>query len=125
MRDVSAELRFELPEGIRLADNVPLVTVKDYENYISRLRAWPRYLGQQIERFGFAVKLRREELGQTQSKYVYLLLFLPGLHFWTSAIGKDAPLFLGVAIQSVVVTLAAAAFALRERHRLGGAGRRR
>jgi len=39
-----------------------------------------------------------QELGQPLFKYVYLLLFLPGLHFWTSAIGKDAPLFLGVAM---------------------------
>ena len=39
-----------------------------------------------------------EELGQPKFKYVYLLLFLPGLHFWTAAIGKDAPLFLGVAM---------------------------
>ncbi|HET7816883.1 MAG TPA: hypothetical protein VFK58_04835 [Sphingomicrobium sp.] len=28
----------------------------------------------------------------------YLLLVLPGLHFWTSFIGKDAPLFFAVAI---------------------------
>ncbi len=28
----------------------------------------------------------------------YLLLFLPGVHFWTSAIGKDAPLFLGCSL---------------------------
>lgn len=27
-----------------------------------------------------------------------LLLFIPGLYFWTSAIGKDAPLFLGCAL---------------------------
>ena len=39
-----------------------------------------------------------EELGQPNFKYVYLLLFLPGLHFWTSAIGKDAPVFLSVAM---------------------------
>ncbi|MEO7178860.1 MAG: hypothetical protein ABIW83_08450 [Allosphingosinicella sp.] len=39
-----------------------------------------------------------DELGQPRSKYVYLLLFLPGLHFWTGAIGKDAPIFLGVAL---------------------------
>jgi hypothetical protein len=38
------------------------------------------------------------ELGQPNFKYVYLLLFLPGLHFWTSAPGKDAPIFLGVAM---------------------------
>ena len=28
----------------------------------------------------------------------YWLLFLPGLHFWTGAIGKDAPLFLCVGL---------------------------
>ncbi|HEU0134158.1 MAG TPA: hypothetical protein VFR28_04990 [Allosphingosinicella sp.] len=39
-----------------------------------------------------------DELGQRRFSYVYLLLFLPGIHFWTSAIGKDAPLFLGVAM---------------------------
>jgi uncharacterized protein (DUF885 family) len=33
----------------RLADVVPLDTVKDYENYISRLRAFPRYADQYIE----------------------------------------------------------------------------
>ena len=27
----------------RLPKDVPLATVKDYENYISRLKAWPRY----------------------------------------------------------------------------------
>ena len=39
-----------------------------------------------------------KELGQPNFSKVYLLLFLPGLHFWTSAIGKDAPIFLGVAM---------------------------
>jgi hypothetical protein len=39
-----------------------------------------------------------DELGQPQNRYVYMLLFLPGLHFWTSAIGKDAPIFLAVAM---------------------------
>jgi uncharacterized protein (DUF885 family) len=33
----------------RLPEEVPLATVKDYENYISRLRAWPRYVREQIE----------------------------------------------------------------------------
>ncbi len=33
----------------RLPDEVPLATVQDYENYIARLRAWPRYVGEQIE----------------------------------------------------------------------------
>ena len=33
-----------------------------------------------------------------QPPYAYMMLFLPGLHFWTSAIGKDAPLFLGVCL---------------------------
>ncbi|MDQ2877776.1 MAG: hypothetical protein M3R41_01690 [Pseudomonadota bacterium] len=33
------------------------------------------------------------ELRVEQPTIVYLCLFLPGLYFWTSAIGKDAPLF--------------------------------
>ncbi|HEY2290570.1 MAG TPA: DUF885 domain-containing protein [Thermoanaerobaculia bacterium] len=33
----------------RLPEEVPLATVKDYQNYISRLRAWPRYVREQIE----------------------------------------------------------------------------
>jgi uncharacterized protein (DUF885 family) len=32
----------------RLAEEMPLATVKDYDNYISRLRAWPRYVREQI-----------------------------------------------------------------------------
>ena len=32
----------------RLPDVVPLVTPKDYENYLSRLRAWPRFVDQEI-----------------------------------------------------------------------------
>jgi len=32
----------------RLAKEMPLATVKDYENYISRLKQWPRYVGEQI-----------------------------------------------------------------------------
>ncbi len=33
----------------RLPEEVPLATAKDYENYISRLKAWPRYVREQIE----------------------------------------------------------------------------
>jgi uncharacterized protein (DUF885 family) len=33
----------------RLPEDMPLATVKDYRNYISRLRAWPRYVREQIE----------------------------------------------------------------------------
>ncbi len=32
----------------RLPEQMPLATVKDYENYISRLRQWPRYVGEEI-----------------------------------------------------------------------------
>ncbi len=32
----------------RLPKEMPLATVKDYENYISRLKAWPRYVREQI-----------------------------------------------------------------------------
>jgi uncharacterized protein (DUF885 family) len=33
----------------QLADQMPFANVRDYENYLGRLRAWPRYVGQQIE----------------------------------------------------------------------------
>ena len=33
----------------RLPQDVPLVTVRDYENYIARLRAWPRLVSSQID----------------------------------------------------------------------------
>ena len=39
-----------------------------------------------------------EELDVPQGPWVYLPLFLPGLHFWTGFIGKDAPLFLAVCL---------------------------
>lgn len=39
-----------------------------------------------------------EELGQPIFKYLYLILFLPGLHYWTSSIGKDAMMFFAVAL---------------------------
>ncbi len=32
----------------RLPKEMPLATVRDYENYISRLKAWPRYVREQI-----------------------------------------------------------------------------
>lgn len=57
-----------------------------------------------------------EELGQPLFSYIYLLLFLPGLHYWTSAIGKDAPIFLGVAMCTW------AAFRLQTRYLVFGAG---
>ena len=56
------------------------------------------------------------EVGQPTFNRVYLLLFLPGLHFWTSAIGKDAPIFLGVAM------CVWAAFRLQTRYVAFGAG---
>ncbi|HYI41924.1 MAG TPA: hypothetical protein VE053_16570 [Allosphingosinicella sp.] len=57
-----------------------------------------------------------DEVGQPRNKYVYLLLFLPGLHFWTSAIGKDAPIFLSVAMCTW------AAFRLQRRYLAFAAG---
>jgi hypothetical protein len=39
-----------------------------------------------------------EELAVPNSGLVYLPLFLPGLHFWTGFIGKDAPLFFAVSL---------------------------
>jgi hypothetical protein len=39
-----------------------------------------------------------ESLGMEVPVHAYMLLFLPGLHFWSSAIGKDAPMFLAVSL---------------------------
>jgi hypothetical protein len=38
------------------------------------------------------------ELGQPTFQKVYFILFLPGLHYWTSGIGKDAPMLLAIAL---------------------------
>ena len=43
-------------EFARLPEVVPLATVKDYDNYISRLRAWPRYVDQEIEQMRLGLK---------------------------------------------------------------------
>ncbi|HEX9943150.1 MAG TPA: DUF885 domain-containing protein [Thermoanaerobaculia bacterium] len=40
----------------RLPEEVPLATVKDYENYISRLRAWPRFVQEEIELMRMGIK---------------------------------------------------------------------
>jgi len=40
----------------RLPEEVPLATVKDYESYISRLKAWPRYVREQIELMRIGLK---------------------------------------------------------------------
>jgi uncharacterized protein (DUF885 family) len=40
----------------RLPKDVPLTTVRDYENYIARLRAWPQYMSQQIGHLREGVK---------------------------------------------------------------------
>jgi hypothetical protein len=56
------------------------------------------------------------ELGQPTFKPIYLLLFLPGLHFWTGGIGKDGPMFLAVALCTW------AAFRLQTRYLAFGAG---
>jgi hypothetical protein len=39
-----------------------------------------------------------EGFGMAVPLHVYALLFLPGLHFWTVAIGKDGPMIMAIAI---------------------------
>lgn len=59
-----------------------------------------------FQSFGFwGIVLLARCLEETQKNFrvpptrlSYLVLFLPGMHFWTSAIGKDAPLFLAVSL---------------------------
>jgi uncharacterized protein (DUF885 family) len=40
----------------RQPEEVPLTTVKDYRNYLSRLRAWPRYVREEIELMRLGIK---------------------------------------------------------------------
>ncbi|HEX3581895.1 MAG TPA: DUF885 family protein [Thermoanaerobaculia bacterium] len=40
----------------RLPQEMPLATVKEYENYISRLRQWPRYVHEEIELMRMGIK---------------------------------------------------------------------
>src|SRR5213079_1920753 len=40
----------------RLPKEMPLKTTKDYENYISRLKQWPRFVGEEIERMRMGIK---------------------------------------------------------------------
>src|SRR5216683_2354706 len=40
----------------RLPKEMPLATVKDYENYISRLKAWPRYVREEIALMRIGIK---------------------------------------------------------------------
>jgi hypothetical protein len=56
------------------------------------------------------------ELGQDKFKNIYLLLFLPGLHFWTSGLGKDGLMLLAVAMCTW------AAFRLQSRYIAFGTG---
>jgi hypothetical protein len=39
-----------------------------------------------------------DHLGQRSSQLSYVLLLFPGLHFWTSALGKDGPVFFAVSL---------------------------
>jgi hypothetical protein len=56
------------------------------------------------------------ELDQPTFKSIYFVLFLPGLHFWTSGLGKDGPMFLAVSL------CIWAAFRLQTRYLAFGAG---
>lgn len=58
---------------------------------------------QSVGFWGVVILLRvfdqiHDEVNQPRSRVSYCLLFLPGVHFWTSAIGKDAPLFFAVCL---------------------------
>lgn len=39
-----------------------------------------------------------QEVDEYQPTLTYLTLFLPGLHYWTSAVGKDGPVFLAISL---------------------------
>jgi len=58
-------------------------------------------LFQAIGFYGLAALMRIfeevwEEMGVEQPVYTYFLLFMPSIHYWTSAIGKDSLFFFGL-----------------------------
>ena len=53
----------------QLASDMPMATVKDYENYIARLRAWPRHMDQQIELMRTGLKRGMTVPGATLEGY--------------------------------------------------------
>lgn len=60
-------------------------------------------LYQMLGVWGIALVMRTlmevaEELDMTPPPLVIALMFIPGMYFWTSAIGKDAPLFVACAL---------------------------
>lgn len=77
-------------------------------------------LFQAVGFFGIALLMRISEeifaeLGAYQPLYTYWLLFLPGMHFWSSAIGKDSLFFFAT------VLALWAAMRIRERYKMLGA----
>jgi hypothetical protein len=61
------------------------------------------FLYQALGLWGIALVMRSLEevatsLNTQMPPFILLLIFLPGMYFWTSAIGKDAPLFLACAL---------------------------
>lgn len=61
------------------------------------------FLFQAVGLWGIGVLMRcfeeiYAELQTEQPFWTFLVLLIPGLHFWTSAIGKDAPLFFSAAL---------------------------
>jgi hypothetical protein len=60
-------------------------------------------LFQAVGFFGLVVLMRTfEEIylesGTSPPPYIFLLLFMPSLHYWTSAIGKDSLFFFGICL---------------------------
>jgi hypothetical protein len=58
---------------------------------------------QAIGFFGVTILLRvfeeiHDELGLPHTPYLYALVTIPGLHFWSSALGKDAPFLLATSL---------------------------
>jgi len=76
----------------RLPQDVPLATVKDYDDYIARLRAWPAYVRQQIAHLRAGVKrgmsIPRATLGGYESTIAAHVVDNPAANlqrsvFWT------------------------------------------
>ncbi|HYG31138.1 MAG TPA: hypothetical protein VD887_13110 [Allosphingosinicella sp.] len=95
--------------GFRLSTTFVIYMVQWMRDWIGGTYLDYFLLFQLFGLFGIAVLMRTfheiyEELGQPQPLWTYALLFMPGLHFWTSGIGKDSALFFAAALSIWAVT---------------------
>jgi hypothetical protein len=103
-----AWLYYANPYGVTAADLEPGTVFVIYITQLVKVPFGGTYfdfflLFQAIGFFGIVCLMRIfeeifENVGLEQPGYIYLLLFIPGLHYWSSAVGKDSLFFFATAV---------------------------